>query len=87
MGATNIKGEVKMDSSQRAKRDSIRKRNRQFIGVPELRERWNGCSHMFVERKIKNDPSFPKVYRIGRHRFFDLDEIEVYEQRHVAPRD
>lgn len=74
-----------MDSSQRAKRDRNRQRNRQFIGVPELCERWNNCSHMFIEKKLRNDPAFPKVYRIGRHRFFELDEIEAYEQSHVAP--
>jgi hypothetical protein len=76
-----------MTGSQRAKRNRVRKRDRKFIGVPELRERWNDCSHMFVERKIKNDPTLPKVYYIGSRRFFDLDEIEAYERNHVAERD
>jgi hypothetical protein len=65
---------------------TARKRKRKFIGMVELRERWNNCSHMFVERKIKNDPRFPKVYHIGRHRFFDEGELERYEQLCVAER-
>jgi hypothetical protein len=59
---------------------------RKFIGVTKLRERWNNCSHMFIERKIRSDPSFPRIYRIGRRRMFALDEIEAYESRSIAPR-
>jgi hypothetical protein len=70
-----------MVSSQRDNRDQSK---RKFIGVPELCERWNGCSHMFIERKIKNDPDFPKVYRFSRHRLFDLDEVEAYEQKFIT---
>jgi hypothetical protein len=59
---------------------------RKFIGMTKLRERWNDCSHMFIERKIKSDPRFPRVYRIGRRRLFALDEIEAYERLSIAPR-
>jgi hypothetical protein len=59
-------------------------RQRVFIGTTELRERW-GCSHMFVERRLKKDPTFPKVYWIGTRRKFALDEVEDYERRSVAP--
>jgi hypothetical protein len=59
-------------------------RPKRFITVPELRERWGGVSQMFVERKIKEDPTFPTIYRMSRHRLFDLDEVEAYERRSVA---
>jgi hypothetical protein len=59
---------------------------RKFIGISKLRERWNDCSHMFVERKIRGDPNFPKIYRIGRRRLFALDEIEEYERASIAPK-
>jgi hypothetical protein len=59
---------------------------RKFIGMSQLRERWNDCSHMFVERKIQNDANFPAIYRIGRRRLFAIDEIEAYERNSIAPR-
>jgi hypothetical protein len=59
---------------------------RRFIGMSKLRERWNECSHMFIERKLREDPNFPRVYRIGRRRLFALDEIEAYERASIAPR-
>jgi hypothetical protein len=63
---------------------TARKRKKKFIGMVELRERWNDCSHMFIENKIRNDPNFPSVYRIGRHRFFDEEELEKYERQSVV---
>jgi hypothetical protein len=65
--------------------DNVERRaNRVFIGMRKLRKRWNGCSHMFIERKIKTDPTFPKPYRPGRLRLFALDEIEDYERASVT---
>ena len=43
---------------------------------------------MFVERKLKDDPTFPRPYRFGDgpmpRRFWNLDEIEVWERTKVA---
>jgi predicted DNA-binding transcriptional regulator AlpA len=53
----------------------------------QLRERWGGCSHMLIERRLRNDPDFPKPVRLGGGekgsgwRFFDEAEIESYERR------
>jgi hypothetical protein len=59
---------------------------RKFIGMAKLCQRWD-CSHMFIERKIKSDPAFPRVYRlVGQRRLFALDEIEEYERRCAPPR-
>jgi len=57
---------------------------RKFIGIAKLCQRWD-CSHMFIERKIKSDPAFPRVYRMSYHGLFALDEVEEYERRCVAP--
>jgi hypothetical protein len=42
---------------------------------------------MTIERKLRNDPNFPKPMRLGddgRIRLFNLDEVEAYERRAVA---
>jgi hypothetical protein len=64
--------------------DVERRANRVFIGMAQLRKRWGNCSHMFIERKLKNDPTFPKPYHPGRRRLFALDEIEAYEQASIT---
>ena len=57
------------------------------ISFPQLyRDRWNGRSHMFVERLLKNDPTFPRPFKIGRTRFWKLSEIEDYERQCIARR-
>ena len=68
--------------------DELKRRtNRLFIGMAKLRKRWGGCSHMFIERKLKNDPTFPRPYHPGRRRLFALDEVEEYERRSVTKKE
>ncbi|QKJ67308.1 AlpA family phage regulatory protein [Deefgea piscis] len=31
-----------------------------------------------LDRRVKNDPTFPKHYKIGRIKFWYLDEIESW---------
>lgn len=53
-----------------------------FMTVRQLRDRWGGVSHMFIERKIKEDPRFPKPQKLGSTiRFFRIDEVEAYERQ------
>ena len=54
--------------------------SRKYIATKQLRARWGNCSHMTIERKIKNDPEFPRPYHFMRIRMFDLAEIEEYER-------
>jgi hypothetical protein len=55
--------------------------------MSQLRERWS-CSHMFVERRIKTDPTFPPAYRFAvgpsAWRYWRVDEIEQWERSRVA---
>jgi hypothetical protein len=41
---------------------------------------------MFIERRMRNDPNFPKAMQFpgGRLRLFDEDQIEAYERNAVA---
>lgn len=63
-------------------------KQRRYLTFNQLRARWGNCSAMFVERKLKSDPKFPKPMRPGgsRIRFFDEGEIEQYERQSVAGR-
>ena len=58
-----------------------------YISTADLRERWGGVSQMTIERKIKNDASFPKSHNFLRIRMFDLAEIEAYERTAARERD
>jgi predicted DNA-binding transcriptional regulator AlpA len=61
----------------------------QFLQAGQLRERW-GVSHMFIERRLKNDPTFPTPYKFAdgpsAWRYWRLDEIEAWERARVARR-
>jgi hypothetical protein len=58
---------------------------KQFITTAQLRKRWGDCSHMFVERRLMSDPTFPKPVKLGgRLRLWDLDEVDSYERRFIT---
>ena len=61
------------------------KRAKKYITATQLRERWGGVSHMFIERLLKTDPKMPRWVKFAeRIRFFDIDEIEAYERSEVV---
>jgi hypothetical protein len=57
---------------------------RLWLSARQLRRRYGGRSHMWVERRLQFDPDFPKPIKIGRLRFWDLYALEAYEQSRVA---
>jgi predicted DNA-binding transcriptional regulator AlpA len=56
----------------------------QWVSARQLRKRYGDRSHMWVERRLKNDADFPRPIKIGRLRFWDLDQLEAYERSRVA---
>ena len=70
-----------MTTRELTKREREKKK---YLTTSQLRERWGDCSHMTIERKLRDDPRFPKAYRFTRFRLFDLDEIEEYERIKAA---
>jgi hypothetical protein len=58
--------------------------DKKFIGSSRLRERYNNVSHMWIVRQLANDPTFPRPVKIGRLRFWALDELEAYERARVV---
>lgn len=58
----------------------MRSRKKQYLTHAQVRERYGNRSHMWVPRKLKTDPRFPKPVKFGRWLYFDLDELEAYER-------
>ena len=58
------------------------KTEKRYLTVAQLRERYGNVSHMWIERRLKSDPTFPRPKKFGNSalRLFDLDEIESYER-------
>lgn len=53
---------------------------KKYLSTNQLRERWGGVSHMFIQRRVHEDPRFPKPKKFGgRIRFWLETEIEEYE--------
>jgi hypothetical protein len=58
-----------------------------YIGAAQLRARYGGVSHMWIERKLQGDPAFPRPKYFGRLRFWAVAELEAYERgAEAAPR-
>jgi predicted DNA-binding transcriptional regulator AlpA len=55
-----------------------------YLTATQLRARWGGVSHMFLERRLKDDPNFPKPIRLSASasawRLWALDDVEAYER-------
>jgi hypothetical protein len=62
------------------------KKIKRYVNMPRLCGRWSDCSPMTVERKLANDPDFPKPIQLtpGGRRLWDLEEIEAYERKAAA---
>ena len=56
-----------------------------YISAPQVCQRYGGVSHMWVERKMKGDPTFPKPHRFGRLRFFKVSDL-IRRERSSASR-
>jgi predicted DNA-binding transcriptional regulator AlpA len=68
------------------KQETREERPKRYLTMRQLCQRWGGASFMFVERKMKKDPRFPRPIRPGgsRLRLFDEEQIETYERISVG---
>jgi hypothetical protein len=55
-----------------------------YISAPQVCARYGGRSHMWLVRKLADDPKFPKPHYFGRLRFFKVHELEAYERTVAA---
>jgi hypothetical protein len=59
---------------------------KKYLTFNQVCARWGDCTSMSLERKLRDDPSFPKPVRLldGRRRYFELSAIEAYERNAAA---
>jgi predicted DNA-binding transcriptional regulator AlpA len=50
-----------------------------YLRTKQVRARYGSVSHMWVERRLQADPSFPRPIYFGRLRFWKLSELEKWE--------
>lgn len=55
-----------------------------FINARQLRTRYGGVSHMWIERRLSSDPTFPKPRYVGTRRFWLLAAIENWERANAT---
>jgi predicted DNA-binding transcriptional regulator AlpA len=53
---------------------------KRYATAAQLQERYGDRSGMWLYRRLKQDPAFPRPIYIGRFRFWDLSQIEAYER-------
>ena len=52
-----------------------------FISAPQVCQRYGGVSHMWLERVLKKDATFPRPHKFGRLRFFKVEELIDWERK------
>lgn len=55
-----------------------------WLSSRQVLTRYGGRSAMWLWRKVKQDPSFPRPVYFGRLQFYRLDLLEEYERRAAA---
>ena len=50
----------------------------------QVRERYGNCSAMWIYRRLKYDPKFPRPIVISSRQYFDEAELDAYDNAHRA---
>lgn len=51
-----------------------------FLTTRQVRERYGNVSHMWVERRLKDDSKFPQPMYISTRRYWRLNELIEWER-------
>jgi hypothetical protein len=51
-----------------------------LVRTADVRKRYGGVSHMWVERRLSDDASFPKPLYIAKRRFWRLGDLVAWER-------
>ena len=51
-----------------------------FLTAPQVCERYANRSHMWLERMLQKDATFPRPIKFGRLRYFRIDELVEWER-------
>jgi len=52
-----------------------------FLRINDLRRRYGNVSNMWIERRLRNDASFPRPFVSLNHRLWKRVELEIWESR------
>jgi hypothetical protein len=52
-----------------------------WISAPQVCDRYGGRSHMWLERLLRRDKTFPRPTKFGRLRFFKIEELVAWERQ------
>jgi hypothetical protein len=56
-----------------------------YLTMAQVCERYGNCSPITIERRLQNDPDFPKPMHFGkRMRLFAENKLEAYERLRVV---
>ena len=55
------------------------KRHKRYLTAKQVRERYGDVSFMWIERRLKGDPDFPRYVKRGRLRFWDEDALDEWD--------
>jgi len=55
-----------------------------LIPTSDVRARYGGRSHMWIERRLKDDPGFPRPIYIAKRRYWHLAELVAWERAKAA---
>jgi predicted DNA-binding transcriptional regulator AlpA len=50
-----------------------------FLTAEQVCDRYGGRSTMWLHRRLKSDPAFPKPTYLGRLRLFPVAELDAYD--------
>lgn len=54
--------------------------SKRYLNANQLRQRYGNVSHMWIERRLADDPTFPRFQKFGRLRFWDEKDLERWER-------
>ena len=55
-----------------------------YVNARQVRNRYGGVSHMWIERRIADDPTFPKPVYLGARRYWHIEALEAWERAVAA---
>jgi len=60
----------------------------QYASMSQVCERYGDCSPITIERRLQNDPRFPRPLHFGkRMRLWKISELEAYERTLVVAKE
>jgi hypothetical protein len=64
-----------------------RRAAKHYLTAAQVKERYGNRSDMWLTRKLRFDPKFPRPMMSGRMRLYDSEELDAYDAELKAARD